>query len=122
MPFEFVPDHQPEIRRALIEILDARSLATEEDQPLLTFAADRLGRKLWIVDPPAPAAHRELAPLLRRGLRFVREPYNDLWVYDGALVNVVLRRWQETLWGQTAFAAHLYGGWTEDRCDGNADA
>jgi hypothetical protein len=121
MPFEFVPEHQPEIRRALIEILDARSQATEEDQPLLAFAADRLARKLW-VDPPIPSKHQELAPLLRRGLRFVREPYNDLWVYDGALVNVVLRRWPETAWGQLAFAAHLYAGWTEGTCDGNAYA
>jgi hypothetical protein len=121
MPFQFVPEHQAEIRRALIEILDARSRATEDDRPLLTFAADRLARKLW-VDPPVPSKHHELAPLLRRDLRFVRDPYNDLWVYDGALVNVVLRRWQETPWGQVAFATHLYGGWTEDTCDGNAYA
>lgn len=119
-PFLY-PEHQAEIRRALIDVLDARAGATPESQPLLTFAADRLARKLW-VEPPVPSAHRELAPLLRRGVGFVRDPYSELWIYDGTLVRIVLRRWQETPWGQIAFVTHLYGGWTNDTCDGTAYA
>jgi hypothetical protein len=119
MSFDRVPLHQAEIRRALIDVLDARTKATAQDQPVLAFAADRLARKLWI-DGPEPSAHRELAPLLRRGLRFVRDPYEDLSLYDGSLVASLLRRWSETEWGQIAFATRLYEGWTEDACDGGA--
>jgi hypothetical protein len=119
MPFDLVPMHQSEIRRALVDVLDARRSAAPDGQAVLAFAADRLGRKLW-VESPAPSEHRELAPLLQRGLRFVRDPYEHLWRYDGAFVASVLRRWEETEWGQIAFVTHLYGGWTEDVCDGTA--
>jgi hypothetical protein len=118
MPYKFVPQHQAEIRRGLIQVLDARGAAAAEDQALLTFAADRLARKLW-VEPPGPPQHRELAPLLRRGLRFVDQPDSDLSVYNGALISVVLNKWPETAWGQLAFVTRLYEGWSEG-CDGGA--
>src|SRR5207244_746226 len=100
--FFFVPEHQAEIRSALIGVLDARARAIPEDAPMLTFAADRLARKLWVDRPPAASLHRELAPLLRRGLRFVDDPYDQLSRYDGAFMRVLLRRWPEAQWGQFA--------------------
>jgi hypothetical protein len=115
MPFDFIPQHQAEIRRGLIQVLDAHGGATAEDTALLTLAADRLARKLWI-EPPSPSEHREFAPLLRRGLRFVNDGHEDLWKYDGAFVSVILRKWPETPWGQLAFVTRLEGGWTEG-CD-----
>jgi hypothetical protein len=118
MPYDFVPQYQAEIRRGLVQALDARAVAAPEDRALLTFAADRLARKLW-VEPPAPSQHPELAPLLRRGLRFVGAPHGELSVYNGALVGVVLRAWPETVWGQLAFVTRLHEGWTEG-CDDQA--
>jgi hypothetical protein len=120
MPFALVPEHQAEIRGALIHLLDARTTATPEDVPMLTFAADRLARKLWVDRPPAASLRRELAPLLRRGVRFVDDPYDQLSLYDGAFIRVLLRRWPETQWGQLAFVTYLYAGYTEDTCDGSA--
>ena len=114
-----VPEHQSEIRAALIEVLDARGSATANDQAMLSFAADRLARKLWI-DPPFPSGHPELLPLRRRQVTFTHEPRDDLWMYDGAFSSAVLRLWPDTSWGQLAFVTHLYEGYTEDRCNGRA--
>ncbi len=116
MPHDLVPQHQAAIRRGLVQVLDARGAAAAEDQALLTFAADRLARKLWV---QSPAPHRELAPLLRRGLRFVSRPDSDLSVYNGALIGDVLHKWPETAWGQLAFLTRLYEGWSEG-CDSGA--
>jgi hypothetical protein len=117
MGYALVPEHQDEIRRGLVQVLDSSTTGAADERALLTFAADRIARKVW-VDATDLSDDSQIGPLLQRSVRFVRRPHSGLWSYDGALIDVVLRRWPDTEWGQIAFVTRLYEGWTES-CDGD---